>query len=225
MNYTELVAAVESELDRTDVSGDIPLWIELAEAGFTATPETGGIRHWRMEKRSQVDVQEQYLSVPPGYIETIRMFNQSNGNRMELMSREAMQESRDYTNDQAGIPTHYRHGSDGTFALWPTPASLTRIEMEYYQRVGRLNKDDYGTGVVQSNWVSDLYPDVYLYGTLVHSAPYLHDDARIGTWSGLYSAAVGRLNAEARRAESSTSSPRLRNRGMPDSRVPGVRGG
>jgi hypothetical protein len=220
MDYTALTFAIIDTLDRADLTAQVPTWIELAEAGFTAPPEQGGIRHWRMKDRSAVDVQEQYLSLPAGYIETIRMFNQSSGLRMELMSREAMQEAREATNDRAGDPTHYRHASS-SFALWPTPVALTRIELEYYRRVERLNKDDYGTGVASSNWISEWYPDVYLYGALVHSAPWLHDDARVGTWSGLYSQAVARLNAEGERAESSTSSPRLRNRGMAQSRVYG----
>lgn len=223
MTYAELVTALTNLLDRGDLTSQIPLFIEQCESGFTGAPESGGIRHWRDKKRSETTLTagEQYLTLPDGYVETIRLLNQTNGNRMVLQSREAMQESRDWTDDEQGTPRYYRHASNETIAVWPTPAEDTVIELEYYRRITRLNKQDYSEGAaVTENWLSQWYPDVYLYGSAVHSAPFLHDDSRITTWASLYSLAAARVNSEANRAEASTSSPRLRNRGIPASRVP-----
>jgi hypothetical protein len=41
-----------------------------------------------------------------------------------------------------------------------------------------------------SNWILANHPDVYLFGALTASAPYLMDDARVAVWSGLFSAAM-----------------------------------
>ena len=88
MDYAELTARLAELLDRDDLTNEIPFFIEQAEEGFAAPTELGGLRHWRMKRRAIVTVQEQYLTIPPGYLETIRMFNQSSGDRMELLSRE-----------------------------------------------------------------------------------------------------------------------------------------
>ena len=34
------------------------------------------------------------------------------------------------------------------------------------------------------------YPDIYLYGALVESAPYLKDDARLTVWEGRLQSAI-----------------------------------
>jgi hypothetical protein len=41
------------------------------------------------------------------------------------------------------------------------------------------------------------YPGIYLYGTLVHSAPYLDEDPRIPVWAGKYAELIQKVNTEA----------------------------
>ena len=43
------------------------------------------------------------------------------------------------------------------------------------------------------NWLLQDEPDLYLYGTLMQSAPYLLDDARTQTWGALYTNALNSL--------------------------------
>ena len=64
------------------------------------------------------------------------------------------------------------------------------------------------------NWLLDDSPDVYLYGSLMHSAPYLQEDARITVWAQLYSAAVARLNESSDRSRHSGSGLKLKVRGL-----------
>jgi hypothetical protein len=47
-----------------------------------------------------------------------------------------------------------------------------------------------------TNWLLTNHPDVYLYGSLVHTAPYLKDDARIALWAGLLAQAMGEIEDE-----------------------------
>ena len=215
MTYSELLTNLQSLLNRDDLTAQLPFWIEQAESAFAAPVDYGGLRHWRMERKATASVSDRYLAFPAGYIETIRLYNRDTDAPMEYLSRQVMQEARARTNDVAGDPTCYRHQGDG-FALYPTPNETSSIELEYYARPPRLNKDDYATGTtVTSNWISENYPDIYLYGAAIHSAPYLHDDQRISTWSTMLATAVKRLNAEGRQQEVSGSSHRLRIRGMP----------
>lgn len=50
---------------------------------------------------------------------------------------------------------------------------------------------------VRCNWILSKHPDAYLYGALKHSAPWLEDDARIGTWEALFSDAIQTINRQA----------------------------
>jgi hypothetical protein len=61
-------------------------------------------------------------------------------------------------------------------------------------------------------------PDVYLYGSLLHSAPYLAEDARVAVWAQLYSAAVKRLNEESDSAKYSGTGLGMRVKGLDTSR-------
>ncbi len=55
----------------------------------------------------------------------------------------------------------------------------------YYASVPSLSDD------VQENWLLSKYPEVYLYATLLESAPYIKDDARAQTWAMAYQNAIG----------------------------------
>jgi len=53
-----------------------------------------------------------------------------------------------------------------------------------------------------------------LYGSLVHSAPYLSDDARTAVWAQLYGAAMQRLNQSSDEAVFSGVGLVMKNRGL-----------
>lgn len=46
-----------------------------------------------------------------------------------------------------------------------------------------------------TNWLLNKAPEVYLYGSLMETAPFMMDDARIATWGTLYEKAVADLKA------------------------------
>jgi hypothetical protein len=45
-----------------------------------------------------------------------------------------------------------------------------------------------------TNWLLDLAPDLYLYGVLMESAPYIKEDDRLQIWGLGYSSALDGLN-------------------------------
>jgi hypothetical protein len=71
--------------------------------------------------------------------------------------------------------------------------------MVYYQQVPPLSN------VTTTNWLLSKSPDVYLYGALVHAAPFLMDDQRINTFASFYSQRVEALNLDSDRAVHSGS--------------------
>jgi hypothetical protein len=75
--------------------------------------------------------------------------------------------------------------------------------MTYYAKIPPLAA--YGT-----NWLLQRNPNVYLYGTLLESAPFLGDDGRIEMWAGLFSAACDALQAGDQRSRYAASVCRVK---------------
>jgi hypothetical protein len=219
MDYASLQTDLADLLNRKDLTAKIPLFIELCEAALNRD-----IRHWQMEKRATLQTVQQYPTFPIGWLETIRLHNADDGAPMEVLSRQAMQDMRWQMDRSGGVgygPRYYRHSQTG-YELLPSPPEEdpgSKIELEYYERIPNLGQD-YGTGPIETTWLMTLHPDVYLYGSAIHSAPYLHDDSRLGTWAGLYESGMRKVNDEDKKAEMSSSSPRMLKTGMSQSRIP-----
>jgi len=203
-NYTGLKASIADFLNRDDLTAVIPDFIALAESQINRD-----VRHWKMEARSsgQQTALDEYMQIPADWVETIRMHLTGSGtSTVNLISRDAMADKRQANNDETGIPTHYTH-ANGQFQLYPTPSNDTDFELLYYQKIPSLITNT-------NNWLLLEAPDVYLYGTLLHSAPYLADDQRVAIWAQMYSAAVARLNQVSEDAMFSGSGLTLKVRGL-----------
>ena len=204
-NYTNLQSTISDFLNRDDLDAVIPTFIQLAEAQFNRD-----IRHWEMEARSsgQQSQGDQFMQLPADWLETIRLHLTGSGTQaVELTSLASMADKRAAVDDQAGTPRFYCHVR-GEFELFPTPDEDTDFELLYYQKVPALS------GSNATNWLLEYSPDIYLYGSLAHSAPYLAEDARIAVWAQMYAAAVSQLNAQSERVKNSGSGIRLNIRGL-----------
>ena len=203
-NYTGLKTSIADFLNRDDLTSVIPDFVALAEAQINRD-----VRHWRMEARAngQQTNLDEYMQIPSDWVETIRLHLTGSGtSTLNLISRDAMADKRQANNDETGTPTHYTH-ADGQFQLYPTPSNDTNFELLYYQKIPSLISNT-------DNWLLLEAPDVYLYGSLLHSAPYLADDQRVAVWAQLYGAAVQRLNEVSEDARFSGSGLTLKVRGL-----------
>ena len=203
-NYANLQTTIADFLNREDLTSVIPVFIQLAEAQMNRD-----IRHWEMETRSsgQQSAGDQYMQIPADWVETIRFHVTGNGTSpIDLISRAAMQDRRAGYEDQTGIPRYYCH-ADSQFELYPTPADDTDLELLYLAKIPDLATNS-------TNWLLEDAPDAYLYGSLLHSAPYLQEDARVAVWAQMYSAAVARLNEASEKARYSGSGLTLKVRGL-----------
>ena len=202
--FTALKASIADFLNRTDLTAVIPDFISLAEAQINRD-----VRHWKMEARSsgQQDPADEYMQIPPDWVESIRLHLTGNGTSVvNLISRDAMADKRAGDEDTSGTPMYYTH-ADSQFQLYPTPNATTDFELLYYQKVPSLISN-------ADNWLLLDSPDVYLYGALLHSAPYLAEDERVAIWAQMYSAAVARLNEASESARYSGSGLKLKIRGL-----------
>lgn len=182
--YAELKSAIADFLNREDLTSVIPTFIALAEASLNRD-----LRHWQMEKRSTATFDGQYEALPSDWVETVRV--KAGNYSLDLMSQADMLDKREAYEDATGAPQFYAHTA-GQLELYPTPDGSYSGELVYYAKIPALSDSN------TSNWLLSLAPDAYLYGSLLHTAPYLKNDERVATWATLYSNAVKALNATSR---------------------------
>ena len=197
--YDELKTAIADTLNRDDLASSVPNFISLAEANMQRR-----IRHWRQEKRANAVIDSQYSAVPADFLEIIRFYITSGDTKpLELISQGELLERKRRNLNTSGSPSFYALTA-GELEVYPVPDGAYDAELYYYSRVPAL------TSVDTTNWLLDYFPDVYLYGSLVHSAPYLKDDERIRVWAALFQEAIDAINASSEKAKFGGSSRRMK---------------
>jgi hypothetical protein len=197
-NYSELQASIADWLNRSDLAANVPDFIALAESSIN-----NEIRHWRMETRAETTVDSQFTGIPSDWLSTIRFHLENDGTTdLRYLSRAAMQGMRSETQDSTGTPNYYGHNS-GQFEVMPSPDGPYNGILLYYAKVPALS------GTNETNWLLTHHPDIYLYGALIHSAPFLQEDVRAQTWAALYKSAVERVNDASDKSTASGSGLRL----------------
>jgi hypothetical protein len=190
--YTGLVEAVESTLNRTDITGDIGAFVVLAEAAMNRR-----LRSPEMVKRASVDIFDEYVDRPLDWLETIRYQVDTNPiTVMEFVTpEEAIIQKTKYS--ASGIPKFYSMVGI-QFQHVPAPDVSRAGELLYYSSLPPLNL--WGT-----NWLLKTSPDLYLYATLAHSAPFLKEDERLNTWVGIYDRLMAEQEVRDQRAKTGSS--------------------
>jgi hypothetical protein len=197
--YAELKTAIANWLNRDDLTSAIPDFITSAEAQMQRD-----VRHYKMMQRSTAPIDSRYTAVPPTWLETVRFHLVGDKSyRLELTSMDDMLQLREERGGTSGRPTHYAHIGD-SLEVFPTPDAEYDAELLYYEKIPVLSDSN------TTNWLLEFAPDLYLYGSLVHSAPYLKDDERIQVWATLYTTALQGLNNQSESARFGGSGIRMR---------------
>lgn len=198
--YTELKATIADFLLRDDLTAVIPTFISLAEAQMQRD-----IRSNKMMTRTTLTLTSQYVNLPSDWVETIRLnIADGTGHRLELTSLDDMLQERESNNGAgSGKPSLYAHIGT-SIEVYPEPAETYTLDLLYQQKIPALS------GSNATNWLLTDAPDVYLYGALLQSAPYLSDDARMQVWGSLYASATAAINSRADEARYSGTGLRMR---------------
>ena len=187
--YAELQTAIADFLNRDDLTAVVPDFITLAEARIQRDLE-----HWQMEKRATASVTTQYVALPTDFLHPKRLHIQGQHQPLDPMAWSQMQESRDSGGDSTGVPRYYALVG-GELELWPTPGNTYTLEMYYTATLSALSVSN------TSNWLLAQAPDIYLYGSLINSAPYLSQDERVVAWGALYQSGIDALQKSSERAK------------------------
>jgi hypothetical protein len=197
--YAELQSSITDTLNRDDLDTVAPDFIKLAEADMQRR-----LRHWRMEKRSTAEIDTQYSAIPADFLEVIRFYITSNDTRpLELISQAELLDRKYRNLNTSGKPAYYAITA-GEIEVYPVPDGTYTAELYYYSTIPALSDSN------TSNWLLENYPDAYLYSSLVHSAPYLRDDARIQMWAALSQSAIDAINQESESSKFGGSGRRMK---------------
>jgi hypothetical protein len=190
-DYTSLQGAVTEYLARDQdatLIARIPTFIQLAEAKFNRQ-----LFVRQMEQRSTalvniVSSEPEFISLPADFqsMRRVRLSSVTGKPCLEFKSGTQMDEYRFCTSDVAAQPRYFTVFGD-EIELAPTPDAAYTIEMVYRQNIPPLASNG-------NNWLLMLAPDLYLYGALLESAPYIKEDGRIQTWGLGFSSTLSDLN-------------------------------
>ena len=173
-SYDNLKTNIADYLARSDLNDKIPMFVSLAEKRLNRDlrlRQTLQQSTYSMESGFNVPTPQDFLEMKDIHIDANPIVN--------LNFKTVSQFYRLSNVSGDGVPVNYTLVSDN-FVLAPRPTGSSTINMTYYKIPQVLSDTN------PSNEYLEVCPDLLLYASLVESAPYLLDDARLATWEALY---------------------------------------
>lgn len=185
-SYTALQVSAADFLNRADLTASIPDFIALAEAQIVRRlMKDGPVR--QMMGRSDATINSEYIAIPDDFLGARAMYLAPNYLPLDFISPEEIVQRKTLYPNESGDPQAFTVvGGEFQFWPWATGGTFTG-ELTYWKRPDALSAS------VTSNWILDEYPDIYLYTTLIQSAPYLKDDSRLNVWASVATTALNDL--------------------------------
>lgn len=194
---TDLVQRVQDWLfGRSDLAARVPDFITLFEAKANRNLMCRQMESRAIAVTDPNASEPQYLALPADFqtMRRVRLINTLNPQigggpdkpRLKFATGAQIDDLREM-NLAPGPPIWFAlFGQE--LELCPTPAAAYSVEMVYRAYIPALGTTN------ATNWLLQIAPDAYLYGSLMEAAPYLHEDDRIATWSAGVSSAFADLN-------------------------------
>lgn len=233
MNYGQLKAAITGYAHRTDLVAMVPTFVLLAQARLNLS-----IDSVLMNAVTQLPVYagNTYVLLPTGYLEgiAVRYGTRSamldpgglpiinpdgtpalnpvagavNGQR-PLMQQSLQQNAEDFYNENGAPGNPTRYAVTGLhFELNRVPVEDAALYVAYRRSLTAFVEDE-DTDVILTR-----FPGVYLYGALLEVATFTREDKRIGLWSSLYEAEIGKINDLSDKTEWSGAPTQIKSIGM-----------
>lgn len=225
VDYTTLQQAIGDELDRSDVETQIPLFIQMFESMVERTVR---VRQMLCKGQSLGWRNSRFVPLPDDFLEARNVevvWGEPNpaGPELGLVDGKRFQA----TYQSPGVLDQLKQGNvqfsprlqhhftffENNVEVYPELSALDieyRMELEYYAKIPKLGSanpfydpaDPEGEEpeFIFTNWLLDSFPDIYFYGALVHSAPYLRDDARIALWDKMTNEGIMTMIAASEKA-------------------------
>lgn len=186
MNYIEMVAAIKSYADRNDaeVDASIDTFFLMAEARINRS-----LRVSEMTTRASVATmaEKEYYALPPDF---------SGIRDIELQDAAGKRHGMEYLPpSQMNIIHSYEESTNyyytiiaGNLHILPIQDAGATIEIVYYQKIPNLDGD-----VTESNWLSEIYPDIYMSSLMIEVEKFVKNKEAVMFWKAEFTEAVNAL--------------------------------
>lgn len=189
--FTDLTTSVGKWLHRADLAASIPDFITLAETRIYQGSQdsqmpTDPLRLTTMETQVSGSTATG-IGALNDLIELRKIVvgAEPHTHVLRVAPREEITRLQRYP----GVPRAYSIEA-GTVIIGPIPDADYPYTITYFKRFPALSANQ------TTNWLLTNAPNVYLYGTLIETAPFLNNDARLLTWYRLFAAGLQALQAQ-----------------------------
>lgn len=171
MNYTQLVAEIQSYTENQFETADINTFIKEAEQRIYNSVQFPAIRR---NKTGTTTTGNKYLTCPSDWLATFSLaVVDSVGNYQYLLDKDVNFIRASYpAPTSTGLPEYYALFDQNTFILGPTPDNNYTVELHYYY---------YPESIVTANntWLGDNFDSALLYGSLLEAYTYMKGEADV----------------------------------------------
>ena len=183
-NWATLKTEIANQLNRTDLTADVPFFVQLAE--FRIYRE---LRVRQMETALNSTMSSGEIAVPSGYLEMKHAYITSTP-VTKLERKDAEWVYQNYpTRSSAGKPQYFaREG--GNFIFAPYPDSAYTVRGIFYKQLDLLSDSN------TSNWLITDAVDLIFFASLCEAKPWMQDESRIDVWEAKYQAAKQRIQLQ-----------------------------
>jgi hypothetical protein len=183
-SYTELKSTIADYLARSDLTTQIPDFINLAEQRLRRDLR---LRQMLKVATTTTTVNDSTVALPADFLAMKDLHIDTNPVRV-LQFQNTSNFFRNARTTEKGVPTMYTLlGTEFQFAPYP--------DAEYTLRMVYYYKPDFLSDGTPSNLFLATCPDLLLYGALAEAEPYLMNDERLATWASLYDRGLASLRA------------------------------
>ena len=195
--YALFKTTIANYLNRTDLTSYLGDFITLTESRMN--------RELRVREMVNTDTTTttvagtQSYSLPSGFLEASAVIYQSDPYRtLRFMANGDFYRQYNVT-QTSGLPTFFTIVGE-KILLGVAPDSAKTLQIDFYKTLTPLSESN------TTNTILTNYPELYLYGALAESSPFLMQDERLNTWASLYKEALKNANLSSQKG-SITSSP------------------
>lgn len=190
-NYVDLKAAIADWLIRTDLTTVILTFIDNFESVARRDPRV----RFLTSADLSVDAVEENLPVDFRSLESLWHDGPTYEGEIEIVSAGSLADFGGGSSTTGVVRAASINPDSQVIRFAPVPRDTYALKMRYWATIERLADE------VQSNWLLDEHPDIYLYGCLIESAPYVKNDQRLAVWRSEYERRVTELHANTKRGQ------------------------
>lgn len=182
-SYTTLQTAIGDWLARSDLTTFIPNFIQNWEEDFLREPKNFG--RW-METSLSTAIASSVIAVPSAYLGLKYAYvNGSPSSRLDRVSLNQLY-GRYPRGGDTGRPVWISRDTTN-FVFGPAPDDTYTIKGVYWAKPTLLRSF---AADAAAHWIIVNAPDLAIYGSLLHAAPFLRNDSRLEVWQVMYERAL-----------------------------------